>query len=68
MTCVHYLDRIFDAEHDYELDEIVEQASWDEELTDEELTTIEGKARHQYWTLNDPEAMLIAQGLWYLVP
>ena len=39
-TMNEYLDRIKSAQHDYTLDEIVEQAAYDDSLTNEEYCTI----------------------------
>ncbi len=48
-----YLDRIKSAQHDYTLDEIVEQAAYDDDLTHAEYCTIYQAGLDRYHELVD---------------
>ncbi len=52
-TMNEYLDRIKSAQHDYTLDEIVEQAAYDDSLTNAEYCTIYQAGLDRYHELFD---------------
>lgn len=52
-TMEKYLERIKSAQHDYTLDEIVEQAAYDDSLTNAEYCTIYQAGLDKYHELYD---------------